>query len=296
MLLSFAQFEREVTAERIRDKVAASKRKGLWMGGRVPLGYEKDERTLRINEAEAETVRTLYALYRKHGTLRQVKADADRLRLRTKRRFAADGARTGGLPFRRGHLHCLLTNPLYAGRIRHQRRVYEGQHPSIIAPELWDAVQNAAAGRGCQTKETHDEGPCSPFPTGRQALRRDRGPADAEPHQKEKRATAPLLRLPAPHPAQWPKGPLRLATARPDAGTEIATEDAIPTDRVRKAIRYAFLAPDIVRAIVEGRQPVGLTSSYLLHHPLPDDWEKQRVLVRNAVSLPAASASAPLRE
>ena len=76
MLLSFAQFEREVTAERIRDKIAASKRKGLWMGGRVPLGYEKDERTLRINEAEAETVRTLYALYRKHGTLRQVKAEA----------------------------------------------------------------------------------------------------------------------------------------------------------------------------------------------------------------------------
>ena len=71
MLLSFAQFEREVTAERIRDKVAASKRKGLWMGGRVPLVYEKDERTLRINEAEAETVRTLYALYRKHETLRQ---------------------------------------------------------------------------------------------------------------------------------------------------------------------------------------------------------------------------------
>ena len=61
---------------------------------------------------------------------------------------------------------------------------------------------------------------------------------------------------------------------------QIATENAIPTDRVRKAIRYAFLAPDIVRAIVEGRQPVGLTSSYLLHHPLPDDWEKQRVLVK----------------
>ena len=75
---------------------------------------------MRINEAEAETVRTLYALYRKHGPLRQVKAEADRLRLRTKQRFAADGTRTGGLPFRRGHLHCLLTNPLYAGRIRHQ--------------------------------------------------------------------------------------------------------------------------------------------------------------------------------
>ena len=71
---------------------------------------------------------------------------------------------------------------------------------------------------------------------------------------------------------------------------QIATENAIPTDRVRKAIRYAFLAPDIVRAIVEGRQPVGLTSSYLLHHPLPDDWEKQRVLVQNAVSLPAPTS------
>ena len=174
MLLSFAQFEREVTAERIRDKVAASKRKGLWMGGRVPLGYEKDGRTLRINEAEAETVRTLYALYRKHGTLRQVKAEADRLGLRTKQRLGADGTRTGGLPFRRGHLHCLLANPLYAGRIRHQRRVYEGQHPSIIAPELWDAVPDTAAGGGRQTKETHDQGPCSPFPTGRQALRQDR--------------------------------------------------------------------------------------------------------------------------
>ena len=220
MLLSFAQFEREVTAERIRDKVAASKRKGLWMGGRVPLGYEKDERTLRINEAEAETVRTLYALYRKHETLRQVKAEADRLRLRTKQRFAADGTRTGGLPFRRGHLHCLLTNPLYAGRIRHQRRVYEGQHPSIIAPELWDAVQTQLQAGAAKPRRRTTKGRAVRSPLASKLFRRDRGPADAEPHQKEKRATAPLLRLPAPHPAQWPKGPLRLATARPDAGTD----------------------------------------------------------------------------
>ena len=164
MLLSFAQFERKVTAERIRDKVAASKRKGLWMGGRVPLGYEKDERTLRINEAEAETVRTLYALYRKHGTLRQVKAEADRLRLRTKQRFAADGTRTGGLPFRRGHLHYLLTNPLYAGRIRHQRRVYEGQHPSIIAPELWDAVQTQLQAGAAKPRRRTTKGRAAPSP------------------------------------------------------------------------------------------------------------------------------------
>ena len=164
MLLSFAQFEREVTAERIRDKVAASKRKGLWMGGRVPLGYEKDGRTLRINEAEAETVRTLYALYRKYGTLRQVKAEADRLGLRTKQRIAADGARTGGLPFRRGHLHCLLTNPLYAGRIRHQRRVYEGQHSSIIAPELWDAVQAQLQAGAAKPRRRTTKGRTAPSP------------------------------------------------------------------------------------------------------------------------------------
>ena len=171
MLLSFAQFEREVTAERIRDKVAASKCKGLWMGGRVPLGYEKDERTLRINEAEAETVRTLYALYRQHGTLRQVKAEADRLGLRTKRRFAADGTRTGGLPFRRGHLHCLLTNPLYAGRIPAPEACLRGPASIDHCSGVLGRGPGAATGRGCQTKETHDEGPCSPFPTGRQALR-----------------------------------------------------------------------------------------------------------------------------
>ena len=82
---------------------------------------------MQQRQAEAETVRTLYALlyalYRKHGTLRQVKAEADHLGLRTKQRFAADGTRTGGLPFRRGHLHCLLTNPLYAGMVPADRRL-----------------------------------------------------------------------------------------------------------------------------------------------------------------------------
>ena len=97
MLLSFAQFEREVTAERIRDKIAASKRKGLWMGGQVPLGYEADGRTLRINAEEARTVRTLYALYDRLGTVRAVKAEADRLDLVTKVRSKPDGSRTGGL-------------------------------------------------------------------------------------------------------------------------------------------------------------------------------------------------------
>ncbi len=141
MLLSFAQFEREVTAERIRDKISASKRRGLWMGGGVPIGYEPDGRTLRINPAEAETVRTLYRLYREHGTIRAVKTEADRLDLRSKARPSASGEIKGGGPFGRGHLHYLLTNPVYAGRIRHRRKVYSGQHPPIIDPDVWDAVQ-----------------------------------------------------------------------------------------------------------------------------------------------------------
>jgi DNA invertase Pin-like site-specific DNA recombinase len=141
MLLSFAQFEREVTGERIRDKIAASKRKGLWMGGYVPLGYEPDGRTLVINEAEAETVRTIFRLYLQLGTVRKVKEAADRLGLRTKLRAANCKRMGGGRPFSRGHIYHLLSNPLYVGRIAHRGEHHEGRHPPIIDLETWDAVR-----------------------------------------------------------------------------------------------------------------------------------------------------------
>src|SRR3954468_5574203 len=112
VLLSFAQFEREVTGERIRDKIAASKKKGMWMGGVVPLGYDTSERTLVINPAEAETVRRIFALYRELGCVRRVKKEADRLGLRTKRSTTANGTERGGKPFSRGHIHRLLSNPI----------------------------------------------------------------------------------------------------------------------------------------------------------------------------------------
>ena len=302
MLLSFAQFEREVTAERIRDKVAASKRKGLWMGGRVPLGYEKDERTLRINEAEAETVRTLYALYRKHGTLRQVKAEADHLGLRTKQRLTADGTRTGGLPFRRGHLHCLLTNPLYAGRIRHQRRVYEGQHPSIIAPELWDEVQAQLQAGAAKPRKRTTKGRAARSPLAGK-LFDETGDRLTPSHTKKKNGqrlryyvSRRLIqhsgqkdlsgwRLPAPMLEQTV---VHLIRQHVDATTFSASLIHTPTMQELASVRRfldgsnndsASAARLIVRAIVEGRQPVGLTSSYLLHYPLPDDWEKQRALI-----------------
>ena len=132
MLLSFSHFEREVTAEGIRDKIAASKRKGLWMGGQVPLGYVADGRTLAIDRNEAEVIRTIYALYEEHGTVGAVKKTADKLGLRSRRRTARDGTISGGNPFDRGHLHHLLTNPIHAGRSQHRWKVFEGQHPTII--------------------------------------------------------------------------------------------------------------------------------------------------------------------
>jgi len=163
MLLSFAQFEREVTAERIRDKIAASKRKGLWMGGNVPLGYQADGRTLKIDEGEAATVRKLYDLYQEHGVLREVKERAEDLDLRSRRRERAGGRVSGGKPFDRGHIHHILSNPIFAGRIRHKGQVYDGQHPAIIDPEVWERVQNVLEGGAARIRGTKRQATQSPL-------------------------------------------------------------------------------------------------------------------------------------
>ncbi|MBT8416373.1 MAG: recombinase family protein, partial [Silicimonas sp.] len=141
VLLSFAQFEREVTAERIRDKIAASKAKGLWMGGNVPLGYEAKDRTLRIVPEEVETVRMLFDLYERLGTITAVTSEAAHLRLRSKLRTGRDGSPRGGSIMGRGQIHHVLANPVYAGRIRHKDIVHDGQHAAIIDPDRWEAVQ-----------------------------------------------------------------------------------------------------------------------------------------------------------
>src|SRR3981189_770 len=145
VLLSFAQFEREVTGERIRDKIAASKKKGMWMGGNVPLGYDASERTLVINPAEAETVRRVFALYGELGCVRRVKEEADRLGFRTKCSATADGTKRGGKPFSRGHIYGLLANPIYTGQIAQKGELYPGLHPALIDNETWTAVRNQLA-------------------------------------------------------------------------------------------------------------------------------------------------------
>src|SRR6202049_2414356 len=137
VLLSFAQFEREVTGERIRDNIAASKKKGMWMGGNVPLGYDASERTLIINPAEAGIVQRIFALYRELGSVRRVKEEADRLGLSTKRSTTAGGIERGGKPFSRGHLYNLLSNPVYIGEIAHKGQLYPGQQPALIDADTW---------------------------------------------------------------------------------------------------------------------------------------------------------------
>jgi site-specific DNA recombinase len=140
VLLSFAQFEREVTGERIRDKIAASKRKGMWMGGPVPLGYSLKERKLIVNPKESEFIRRLFRLYLELGSVSQLKLWLDKEKIRTKIRISALGKRSGGTAYSRGGLYKLLENKHYLGVIRHRELCHEGEHEAIVPRELWDKV------------------------------------------------------------------------------------------------------------------------------------------------------------
>ena len=141
VLLSFAQFEREVTGERIRDKIAASKKKGMFMGGGFPLGYDIHDHQLVINEVEAEQVRTIFALYLELKCVRRVQAEVAKRGWHTKLRVSGAGRKTGGGTFFRGHLYYMLKNRTYLGEIAHKGQVYQGRHKAIIARSTWDAVQ-----------------------------------------------------------------------------------------------------------------------------------------------------------
>ena len=147
VLLSFAQFEREVTGERIRDKFAASKKRGMWMGGNIPLGYDLKDRKLIVNKMEAETVTTIFRLYVDLGAVRKVKAEIDRLKLRTKLHTSETGVTRGGLLFRIGHLYTILRNHVYRGQIKHRGEVHAGDHEPVIDGALWDKAQAQLASK-----------------------------------------------------------------------------------------------------------------------------------------------------
>ena len=142
VLLSFAQFEREVTRERIRDKIAASKRKGMWMGGVVPIGYDLQDLHLLIHPEDAEQVRNIYRLYIEAGSVSKLRQFLEQKGIRSKKRVSRTGRDSGGLPISRGALYELLQNRIYLGEITHNGISYPGKQPAIIDQELWDRVQD----------------------------------------------------------------------------------------------------------------------------------------------------------
>jgi site-specific DNA recombinase len=141
VLLSFAQFEREVTSERIRDKIAASKRKGLWVGGNLPLGYEIKDGKIVIIEQEAELVRSIFRRYLELGGVNELVRDLSDRNIRTKTRQLSTGATRGGVPFGRGALYYLLSNRFYIGEVKYRNEILPGEQPPIMDRALFEAVR-----------------------------------------------------------------------------------------------------------------------------------------------------------
>jgi site-specific DNA recombinase len=150
VLLSFAQFEREVIGERIRDKIAASKKKGMWMGGVPSLGYRAQDCKLVIVEREAEIVRLIFRRYAELGSVRLLKDELEARSIQSKLRTSGSGRISGGRPFARGALYLMLQNRIYRGEIVHNQQSYLGEHEPIIDQPLWDAVQAQLAGNAAQ--------------------------------------------------------------------------------------------------------------------------------------------------
>jgi site-specific DNA recombinase len=212
VLLSFAQFEREVTGERIRDKISASKKKGMWMGGVVPLGYRVEGRALRIVEDHAAIVRSLFRRYLEAGSVVRLKQQLDSENIRIPVRIDGGGRSIGGGLFSRGHVYKLLSNPIYVGRIAHKGQVHEGQHPPIVTQDLWDEVQqrlgdHLGAARTKKTRQSsdalligklYDDGGNRMSPTwARKGSKRWRYYVSQAALQGEKSKAGSILRVPA---------------------------------------------------------------------------------------------------
>jgi site-specific DNA recombinase len=405
VLLSFAQFEREVTGERIRDKLAASRAKGMWMGGTVPLGYDRPadaERALVVNEAEAETVRTIFTAYLEVGSVHVLQRQLDARGIRPKRRISRTGEAMGETAFARGALFHLLRNRLYRGEIVHKGVTYPGRHPAIVDAALFDAVQarlDTGAQRQARVRNQTskaplagrivdgDGAPMSPtFTRGRRGqhyryyvsapLQQGRRPADSsairrvagpaleglvsatirrlvpradEPLDLLERvevhadtlqfllpvaqlagirsrladgetaavdaATPTMMRLTLPLRMRlrggrtWVLGAaapaaradatlvraLRRAHAmlRTDAAGMPMLAEAPASPYMRRILRLAFLAPDLQRDILAGRQPPGLTLEQLMHRTIPYLWSEQAALFEDPAASFAARAGNP---
>ncbi len=152
VLLSFAQFEREVTGERIRDKIAASKKKGMWMGGYAPVGYNIAEKKLVVDPESAPLVQMLFERYHALGCVSALKRELDRDGTTSRVWLSSTGLEHGGASFSRGILYKILRNPVYIGQISHKGVIYEGQHDAIINGELWEKVQAQLVGHAARSR------------------------------------------------------------------------------------------------------------------------------------------------
>ena len=213
MLLSFAQFEREIAGERIRDKIAASKKKGMWMGGNVPLGYDVKDRKLIVNEPEASTVRLIFRRYAELGSVALLRAELDRLGIVSKRREGAGGRLAGGQHFSRGALYLMLQNRIYRGEIVHQGDSLP--RPARGHPRSGALADRAGQARGQSAGACIGGGRGGAEPVGRSDRRCRRQSDDADPCHKESQAI-PLLRLGIPSGGRSPASPER--NARPGGG------------------------------------------------------------------------------
>ena len=190
VLLSFAQFEREVAGERIRDKIAASKKKGMWMGGLPPLGYDVRDRKLVVNKEEASTVLHIFRRYVELRSVRALKAELDAAGIRSKHRTFADGTVYGGHKLSRGALYLMLQNRIYRGDITHKGSAYPGEHKAIVDQALWDKVQAVLAEN--RVDRTHRRRRKVSEPLGRLGLRRQRRTVDADACREEGHALSVL--------------------------------------------------------------------------------------------------------
>jgi site-specific DNA recombinase len=275
VLLSFAQFEREVTAERIRDKFRASKQKGMWMGGHPSLGYDVKDRRLVVNEEEAETVRMIFRLYATEKSAMRALNELEESGVRSKARITKAGNHFGGNVFSRGALYRLLSNKTYLGKVDYKGTVYEGEHEAIVPQELWDGVAKVLAKNRCD-RIAHNT-PSRSFLKGR--IFTDDGRAFSPTHankkgkryryyQTKKNKTAKAIRLPAPQIEehvvtqirtffQDPKrviGELAAFNIKPDAGRVLLETTALAA---RLASPFEQEAQDLAREIV-AKVTVGL--------------------------------------
>jgi site-specific DNA recombinase len=298
VLLSFAQFEREVTGERIRDKIGASKKKGMWMGGVPPMGYEVIERKLVVNDGDAERVRHIFQRYVDLGCISRLARELDAGGYRTRRYVSRAGRTTGDRPFSRGHLHRILTNRIYLGEVVHQGSAYPGEHDAIVDEALWQraddllrANRNGESGRKSDAAAAllrglvHDDAGNRMSPQSVLKGRRRYGYYVSQAlikGQKEHAGSVP--RVPAAQLEQLVVGAARSRLREASQRGNCGQDKALSQEELLRDIVRSVVVKDGLVAITVGAQPDGNgdhLSNGLDASPKTETIEVPAELVRN---------------